>query len=171
MGSLITQGYVEQNKALHAQGKYGISGHMRAADVMRLAVQCDAKSILDYGCGQGTLKSHLTFPCREYDPAIEGKDHSPDPADLVVCTDVLEHIEPECLEGVLDHLKSLTRKICYAAVHLTAAMKTLADGRNAHLIVESAEWWREKLGQRFDVLHSSTCEREAVFVLGAKSGN
>lgn len=165
MGRLITPEYLELNRQLHATGHYGLKGVNYVPDVMQLAIQSEAKTILDYGCGRGTLKRNLTLPVREYDPAIPGKDHLPQPADLVVCTDVLEHVEPDCLEAVLEHLRSLTLKFCYAVVHLTPARKFLADGRNAHLIQESAEWWKERLENHFDILTAQSVEKEACFVM------
>jgi hypothetical protein len=62
-------------------------------------------------------------------------------ADLVVCTDVLEHVEPELLDTVLRHLRSLARKAVFVVIATRPSNKTLSDGRNAHLIVETAEWW------------------------------
>lgn len=151
MGGLISPHYLEMNKALHATGSYGIRGHARAHDVLNIAVDYDCRTILDYGCGQGTLKDALTLPVREYDPAIEGKHFPPQPADLVVCADVLEHIEPECLEAVLEHLATLTKKILFAVVHLGPAKKFLPDGRNAHLIQEDEHWWLERMSKHFNV--------------------
>ena len=90
----------------------------------------------------------------EYDPAIVGKDQEPEPADLVVCTDVLEHIEPDYLDEVLLHLRTKVKKRLFFAISLRPAGKTLADGRNAHLIVESAEWWLDRLSPYFRVFHS-----------------
>lgn len=164
---LISENYKEQMKELHKSGKFGIKGHVYVKDVMHLAVQVDAKSILDYGCGSGTLKKNMTLPVREYDPAIPGKDSPPLPADLVVCTDVLEHVEPECLEGVLNHLRCLTNKLCYAVIHLTPAMKVLPDGRNAHLILEDVPWWSMRLSKHFKVLlaQGSKEYREVAFLL------
>jgi 2-polyprenyl-3-methyl-5-hydroxy-6-metoxy-1,4-benzoquinol methylase len=168
MGCLITPEYVELNRKLHEGGEYGRSGSWRVPDVIQLAVQSDAKTILDYGCGQGYLKKNLTMPVREYDPAIAGKDSLPSPADLVVCTDVLEHVEPECLDSVLEHLQALTLKICFVLVHLTPAKKVLADGRNAHLIQKPPEWWEKKLGEYFDVISKADGDRESAFVLVAR---
>lgn len=45
-------------------------------------------------------------------------------------TGVLEHIEPECLEQVLDHLQRLTRKIALLNIVTRPANKVLADGHN-----------------------------------------
>jgi hypothetical protein len=68
---------------------------------------------------------------------------------MVACIDVLEHIEPDCLDDVLDHLKHLTGKIGFFTVSCIPAKKTLPDGRNAHLIQESPEWWLPKITDRF----------------------
>lgn len=172
MGGLISPEYVEMNKAMHSKGDYGIKGVARVSDVIQLAVQSDSRTILDYGCGRGTLKRNMTLPVREYDPAIPGKDSLPSPADLVVCGDVLEHVEPECLEAVLKHLQSLTRKICFAVIHLTPAKKVLPDGRNAHLIQEDEHWWAERLSKYFDInqMQGSKAVKEVAFVLVPKHG-
>ena len=170
MGGLISPEYLEMNKALHATGNYGLRGADRVKDVLYLAVTFEANSILDYGCGQGTLKKNMAFPVQEYDPAIKGKDSLPRPADLVVCTDVLEHIEPECLEAVLAHLKSLTKTACYVVVHIGAAKKILSDGRNAHLLQKPAMWWEEKLLKYFDLVEKQVVDNEAAFVLAVKRG-
>lgn len=158
---LITPDYLELQKKLHAGGRYGISsGHW--ADVVRgLKEREECADVLDYGCGQGRLKQALGECVREYDPAIAGKDQEPEPADLVACTDVLEHIEPDCLDDVLLHLRSKVRKRLLFAISLRPAGKTLADGRNAHLIIESAEWWLERLAPYFRLLETfSTGRRE-----------
>jgi hypothetical protein len=88
----------------------------------------------------------------EYDPAMPGKDSEPSPAHLVVCIDVMEHIEPDCLHYVLTHIQLLGLGGTFFIVDTVLAQKTLADGRNAHLIVEDLPWWHEKLGGYFDVL-------------------
>jgi 2-polyprenyl-3-methyl-5-hydroxy-6-metoxy-1,4-benzoquinol methylase len=120
---------------------------------------------LDYGCGQGALGRALNQEISEYDPAIAGKDSSPQPADLVICTDVLEHIEPECLESVLDHLKSLTKEALFAVISTRPAKKTLADGRNAHLIIEPWSFWEEKLARRFRVEERAIHHKEVEVLL------
>jgi hypothetical protein len=110
-----------------------------------------AGSVLDYGCGKGGLGRAIPFGICEYDPAIAGKESSPKPADLVVCTDVLEHIEPECLVYVLADLRRVTRKIGYFVIHTGPAQKHLADGRNAHLIQRDRMWWKKKLRRFFTI--------------------
>ncbi len=156
---LISESYRELNETLHAVNpKYGVSGS-RYADRVRIAAdEIGAFSILDYGCGKGTLAQSLGLPVHEYDPCVPGKDFEPNSADLVVCTDVLEHIEPELLDDVIHHIYRLTKKRLFFSVALTKAQKTLPDGRNAHLIIESADWWRKKLSEKFSILTSNTNE-------------
>jgi hypothetical protein len=146
---LISPAYRDRQRELHAQPRgYGQKGSKWAPTVRWLLEHYAATSVLDYGCGQGSLARALReyqipgLRIAEYDPAIPGKDLLPLFADLVVCTDVLEHIEPERLPIVLAHLKLLARKAVFLVVNLRPAGKWLSDGRNAHLIVESADWWQ-----------------------------
>ena len=55
-------------------------------------------------------------------------------ADLVCCIDVLERVEPHRLDNVLADLRRVTTTVGFFTVHTGPAVKTLSDGRNAHLI-------------------------------------
>jgi 2-polyprenyl-3-methyl-5-hydroxy-6-metoxy-1,4-benzoquinol methylase len=147
----ISEQYRALNKDLHLQGSYGRKGDKWVDRVTDLVARFQPETILDYGCGQGALGRALNIPIAEYDPAIEGKDSQPAPADLVVCTDVLEHIEPDYLDTVLDDLKRVSKVCLFAVISTRPAKKFLADGRNAHLIVEPWTFWNEKLSERFIV--------------------
>lgn len=149
---VISPEYQALQVELHARPKgYGGKGDKWASAVRSLLTRFDAYSVLDYGCGEGALKRALQPMCdsrfhlREYDPAIAGKNGWPDFADLVVCTDVLEHVEPDRLATVLAHLKILARKAVFVVIATRPSNKTLADGRNAHLILESSAWWESRL--------------------------
>ena len=87
----------------------------------------------------------------EYDPAIPGKDAEPEPQDIVVCINVLEHAEPDCLADVLSHIQALSLGGVLFIIDTVPAQKTLADGRNAHLIVEDLDWWNTILSDYFDI--------------------
>lgn len=149
--ALISDGYRDAQRAMHRRPEgYGGSGRKRRDEVMAFAAEIGAAQVLDYGCGQGTLKTALvaagyTPDVMEYDPAIKGKDALPKPAELVCCTDVLEHVEPERLDAVLAHLLQLTGRAAYLLIATRKANKTLPDGRNAHLIVKPAAWWVERV--------------------------
>lgn len=151
---LITPEYLELNRTLHTQRPdYGTSGKRWATCVNELLQATGSVSVLDYGCGKGTLKRSLPdVDVREYDPAIAGKDAAPAPADLVVCTDVLEHIEPECIDAVLGDIMGLAGKSALLAICCIESInpgggKRLPDGRPAHILVRPPEWWAEKLSK------------------------
>ena len=112
--------------------------------------QYNPRSILDFGCGVGSLVHTLKtkYPQKNiqgYDP---GNVNFPDrfeneTFDLVISTDVLEHIEPEFLIETLRFLKSKSNRF-YHLIALAPSRVTLPDGRNAHLILESTDWWKNK---------------------------
>lgn len=152
----ISPAYRVMNSQLHGRNPdYGRGGAKYAETAMRFAAALGCSSILDYGCGKGELGRKLAalgwrLPLAEYDPALPGKDAPPEPADLVVCTDVLEHVEPEFLTSVLADLERVARKGLIVAVHLKHAKKMLPDGRNAHLIIQPPQWWSDALAALWD---------------------
>lgn len=155
MNCLISPSYVEQNHLLHETNEhYGTNSFQRVKDILATVNLVGATSILDYGCGKALLHAELQLranefnqPCKitNYDPAIPEFSEAPEPADLVVCTDVMEHVEPEFLDNVLADLRRLTIKTLYLAISLRPSSKFLADGRNSHLIIRPVEWWLPKL--------------------------
>lgn len=154
---LISADYRRLNQELHEKNlAYGVGGGKHATLVKKLykilQKTTEFVSVLDYGAGKGYLAKELPFPIAEYDPAIPGKTESPKPADLVLCTDVLEHIEPERLRLVLFDLKRCIKQVGYFTIHTGPAAKTLSDGRNTHLIQKDLKWWRSKLSKYFTVV-------------------
>ena len=167
---LISAEYKELNYKLHQENPmYGIGGAKHSKTVMKLCQSMNTTSVLDYGCGKGQLARELPFPIWEYDPAIPGKDTSPRPADLVVCTDVLEHIEPEKLGWVLKDIARCTQKMAFFVIHTGPSSKTLADGRNTHLIQKDKKWWHKILKKFFTVAKDSIKEMPPLlYVVVAK---
>ena len=149
---LITEEYRRLNAQKHNESAaFGSQGYKLAKHVRNVARDIGAHTILDYGCGKRTLEKELGYAICNYDPAIPGCDSPPDPADLVVCCDVLEHIEPECLDAVLDDLKRLTKNTIMLLIDTQEAKKHLPDGRNTHAIVKPPEWWIQKMIVRWKV--------------------
>ena len=142
LSDLISDDYRSLQIEAH-KGEYGVSGKRYVSDVESYCRTIEAEVVLDYGCGEGKLTTSRTL--YQYDPAIPGKDSLPKPADLVVCTDVLEHVEPDKIGAVLAHIFALSKKGGFFVVSLRKANLVLADGRNAHLIVKSPEWWVEAI--------------------------
>jgi hypothetical protein len=167
--------YREQLRRMHATSKWGSKGNRHAGEVEKLirlahtwkGGPLEKVTVLDYGCGRGSLAEALKpHRCQQYDPGIPGRDVLPKPSDVVVCTDVLEHVEPDKLESVLDHLARLTARAAYIVIATRPANAVLPDGRNAHLIVETPEWWLERLEQdaRWQVMkHTAGTEEQKAF--------
>ena len=150
---LISESYRAEQEALHAKGNYGTASLQYGEIVSGLVEATGAKTLLDYGCGSmQNLKTVLDCDVLYlgYDPAVPAFS-AKEPSDLVTCIDVLEHIEPDLLDNVLDDLLMLVDKWGFYTVHTGPAVKTLSDGRNAHLIQKPASWWLPKLMQRWDL--------------------
>jgi 2-polyprenyl-3-methyl-5-hydroxy-6-metoxy-1,4-benzoquinol methylase len=149
---LISDEYRRLNADLHQRAVFGQRGE-RHAPVVRdiipniLLANGRKHTVLDYGCGRATLSAALPgVQVVNYDPAIPEYAALPPPCDIVVCTDVLEHIEPNHLDAVLKHLRECTRFTAHIVIATKPdGGKKLADGRDPHLIVQPPEWWRERL--------------------------
>lgn len=168
---LITEEYRAQNRALHEDPNksYGVMGRKYAPLVGDLYHKHGCKTVLDYGSGKGGLAKASDLPITNYDPAIPEFSDDPEPADLVACLDVLEHIEPECIEEVLDHLQSLALMIGLFSVSTQPAAKTLPDGRNAHVLQRPPEWWLPKIMDRFELSHFVRGRGDFVVVVNRKT--
>lgn len=140
---MITAEYREQNRQLHETAPaYGTSGVKYAKLISKLAAELGTAEILDWGCGKQTLAGALPqYIVHGYDPCIEGLDEMPRPHDLVVCTDVLEHVEPDYTHEVIDELYRLTGKALFLIVSTVPANRCLPDGRNTHINLRSSEEW------------------------------
>ncbi|HEX5005858.1 MAG TPA: 6-hydroxymethylpterin diphosphokinase MptE-like protein, partial [Hyphomonadaceae bacterium] len=161
----ITDEYAQLNRAMHeARDDYGVGGWRHAQKVLDLREELDCVTVLDWGCGKGALNQALGNPewVSEYDPAIPGKDARPVMADLLVCTDVLEHIEPDLIDNVLTEIVRLTAKAAFLVIATRPASKLLPDGTNTHKIVENAEWWQAKLAEKFFILSAEADSSHVV---------
>ena len=163
---LISDGYKKLQEQFHVERKdYGVSGHRYSERVAEIAEAIGVDEILDYGAGKETLAQALPqYNVHSYDPCVPHLDAPPEPHDFVVCTDVMEHIEPELVDNVLDDIVRLTKKIVFFQIATAPASKTLPDGRNAHICVEPAEWWLAKLVDRWDVIRYEKMGNHGVLI-------
>lgn len=164
---LISDTYRAQQQQLHEAGGYGTASIKYAPLVSEVVNRLEITHLLDYGCGAMCnlgkhlkVKHKLTY--QAYDPAVPKFSGDPLPAQMVACVDVLEHIEPENLDAVLDHLAHLTEAVGLFTVHTGPAYKVLPDGRNAHLIQQPIEWWLPKFTARWD-LHTAQVTGDTSF--------
>jgi hypothetical protein len=144
--SVITESYRELNRKLLATDGYAVSGY-KMRDSVRELSDFGRKEILDYGCGRKLLAFSLgpAYTVHNYDPAVPDCSATPEPAEMVYCGDVLEHVEPDCLSDVLADLRRCVIGRGLFRICIADSTKTLDDGRNAHLLVKPHDWWREKL--------------------------
>lgn len=162
---LISTDYKAQNEQLHqSRPDYGTSGQRWASMVVDLCAAHNTRDVLDYGCGKGTLQGNLDFMIKQYDPCIAGRDTPPHPADIVVCTDVMEHIEPACLDAVLDDLKRCTRRLILLTIATGPAKKCLPDGRNAHICLLPAKEWLARIQERLSLKYFKDMDNEHLII-------
>ena len=158
---MITDYYEDQLKTLHAgradYKKWGSTSARNFGDEITKFMngKVRIKSVLDFGSGKGSMKlwldEHLMKKVRaaveiyEYDPGLPGKDILPSRQfDLIISSDVLEHVEPEMIEETIAWMQSHSDRFLYHHIACDPAGITLPDGRNVHLITEGLDWWMDK---------------------------
>ena len=148
---------IQQYKNIHSSRAYGNTSVKNLRFIGPEIEILKPASIIDYGCGQSNLVDLLggsyTLEKYRYDPAIpEYSELPPKKVDLLVNIDVLEHIEEHDLDDVLEEMSSICTN-ALIIVDLKPAELTLEDGRNAHVTLRSAEWWKERLSKHFGALY------------------
>ena len=160
---------IDSYKKLHEQeGKFkGISLIPLVPTLMKIVKDNDCKTLLDYGCGKAIpydkercREVDLRNPIQElcslesfdlYDPAYEKYATLPDKKyDVVVCTDVLEHIAEQDIDYVLTEILSHSKKIVFLNISCQPALKHFKEGKfkgkNVHISVFDPSWWGHKIG-------------------------
>jgi hypothetical protein len=148
---MISEQHRHRYRVYHSGREFPARNHTWRGEIDALVKQHKATSVLDYGSGPSkSLAKFAPYPVISYDPGVAGLDLTPEPADIVVCNHVLEHVEPEHLDATLEQLRGLTIKAAYIAVSCKDAPgKVLHDGTPWHTIVQSALWWDSKIRQYF----------------------
>lgn len=160
---------IDSYKVLHQEeGKFkGISLVPLVPTLMSLVKENDCKTLLDYGCGKAIpydkdrcKEVDLRHPIQKlcnlksfdlYDPAYEKYATLPDKKyDIVVCTDVLEHIAEQDIDYVLTEILSRSKKIVFLNISCQPALKHFKEGKfkgkNVHISVFDPSWWGHKIG-------------------------
>ena len=150
--------YMQQLRSLHNDPKKKLSFGGKLKDLGQFYTFMDkwnTESLLDYGCGKGAILAHLASKYPDttvigYDPAIPKYASNASPVECVFSNDVLEHIEPEYINEVLFHINSLAGKYIWLRIDTLPARKFLPDGRNAHILLQSTEWWTDIINTCID---------------------
>ena len=144
---------IDQYKHIHASKEYGVTSYSMAKYVVPCIIELEAKSVLDYGCGQSRLYERLkvdnSITVHRYDPSIpEINTLTTSHVDLVINTDVLEHIPEDDIDDVLKHIHELGTN-CFFNIHTGLAKEILPSGENAHCTIHPPEWWKQRIQKFF----------------------
>ena len=174
LNDLASKEYRKMNFDLHGSNSdYGGHGKLWLKPVSNILDHAKPTTVLDYGCGKNTLVKHLEeqYPdivFYSFDPCIPKYQNPPPKCDMVLCLDVMEHVEPNLLENVLAHISYLSKKHVFMVISTKEAKKTLPDGRNAHLIVEKPLWWLKRLCPLWKIDFMIDEKRDEMRILGRK---
>ena len=165
---------VDAYRELHrSDDRYGKSSHkLRRAMLFAIVsgLRCDKDwrpaTILDFGCGKSTVvfavASALRLQPFRYDPAIPEYQNLPvETADIVLNTDVLEHLDEDELDLILDDISGLSLR-CFFNISTRPASKTLPSGENAHATVKPKLFWEQKLSHYFPQVHDISFQDDAA---------
>jgi len=122
----------------------------------------EIKSMLVYGCGKGfyyenpsnsyglkisSLRNYWEIDIDLYDPCYEKNSFldKNKKFDLVICVDVLEHIPAVDINWVLEEIINKAKKYVFINVACHPAIALLPNGKNAHINLNTPNWWHEKI--------------------------
>ena len=145
-------------------------------EVFSIIRERNVRSILDYGCGKAKFHkilfnnpkvpgSPMGVVIIGYDPAVpqyaikQNMDY-----DLVLCVDVMEHIQEDKVDEVLEDLFNSGRHI-FLTITCYPATQILPNGKNAHYTVKEPSWWNEKLAKydgKYTVRFQEKAERSKI---------
>jgi SAM-dependent methyltransferase len=151
------------------------------------------KTILDVGCGAGKAvkilreKDYDAWGCdiaeltelwREngvwshcYSTPAHELSHNDGAFDMVMCTDVMEHIHPDYVDRTLDEICRVGKKYFYFSI-ACCPESVVSDkyGVPLHLTIMPPIWWMDKLKKKgiTPIYHGIADDETYVFVYGEK---
>jgi len=143
------------------------------------------QTAFDFGCGRGHVLNALASRNIE----VTGVDFSSEPerpgkvkfvkgdirtvdlgqkADLVVCHDVLEHIEKRHIEEVVANLAKHAEGFISLAI---ANHSDIWNGKELHLIREEIDWWADLLERHFEILEAEERLNNILYLFWCKTND
>jgi hypothetical protein len=154
---LLTDYYKSVLEQEHANGEWGVASVHYAPRVANMMKRYNLNEVLDYGAGAGNLEKTLKTILPDvivynYEPGIPKWNIIPSPCKMVACIDVIEHIEPECIDSVLDDLERVIEGYAFISISTTLANRVLNNGWNAHICLKDPQEWKEIFERRFQII-------------------
>lgn len=161
-------------KEIHSSKHYGASAtELYLQAVASVVKELKPASIIDYGCGRSDLVAHFWLDgarkIARYDPAISAFSLMPsDVFDLVLATDVMEHIPMASVDRILTEIRVLGKAALFT-ISLKLARAKLPDGRNSHVTILKADEWVRWIKSVFGSVRmlESAWEHEIILLAGA----
>lgn len=163
------QQLLDMHKSLGVTRQWGTTGARNFGDyIVRFLEKRKYVTVLDFGAGQLSLEAYVqreyrdyhTLEWTNYDPGVKGIDSTPiGQYDLIISSDVLEHVEPEQLDDVIEWLGAHVTKAQFHHIACDPCGLILPDGRNAHLITEKLDWWLDRfVTESWALMYSADCQ-------------
>jgi len=136
-------------RRMHDDGKFsGASLRPYLSEIDKLIKEYNIVTLLDYGCGKASIHNRhkLAKEVCLYDPYYAPYSVKPTGTfDMVICTDVLEHVPEDEVGKVIHDLINYTDKVLFVSISTKKAKKTFGNGENVHVTIRPKEWWEDML--------------------------
>ena len=147
--------YIKQYELLYKIKKNYGKTSIKLYDMLEKIINdLNILSVLDYGCGKSKLldliKKNKKIKVYKYDPAIKKYSKlTKNKVNLVICTDVLQHVPLYDLDRVLKEIKSKGVYVLFY-IKCTNHKTKLPNKTYANCTVYDKKWWLEKLSNYYD---------------------
>lgn len=157
-----------QYQQMHGEA-YGTSAYLYFEQIAKEVLNLNPGSVLDFGCGRSDLVAHFWNEGRrrigKYDPGIPQFKEMPEGRfDLVLCTDVMEHIRMLDVEAILRAIHRKSSRALFT-ISMKPARAKLPDGRNAHVTLLNAREWTRWVKSIFGTANALPTQWDHILML------